>query len=267
MDKKYIQNTDKREHQPFRLGVALSGGGARGLAHAGALKAIDEAGLKVDVIAGVSSGSVIATLYAAGIKPDAILEMFTNARFHDLAEFTIGKGGLLRIERFTNFITRCLGKYKNLEELLIPTHICVTNFDEGVPEIFEKGEIGPIMQASCSIPIVILPVMIDGVNYVDGGVLRNLPAWAIRGKCDKLIGINVSPVLPKRVNPSILSMALRSYTLLAKSNQKQDMDMCNTVVTVDSVSQHKALSLKDLPIIFESGYQKMKAALEADGYV
>ena len=77
----------------------------------------------------------------------------------------------------------------------------MTDFDRGVATEFHRGPIGDVMLASCSIPIVFRPVNIDGVNYVDGGVLRNHPAWILRDKCDKLIGINVSP-LNQRANPS-----------------------------------------------------------------
>ena len=90
--------------KPFKLGIALSGGGARGFAHAGALMAIEEAGLKPDVVAGVSAGSVIAVLYAAGVSPLRMADIFARTGFRDFADLSIGRGGLFEIEKFKNFV-------------------------------------------------------------------------------------------------------------------------------------------------------------------
>lgn len=260
----YLRDHHTSEHQSFKLGVALSGGGARGLAHAGALKAIDEAGLKIDVISGVSAGSIVAVLYAAGLKPDTILEMFKTATFFDLAELSVGKGGLLRIDKFVEFIMRCLGSIKTFEQLKIPTYIGVTNFDDAQPEVFSKGELAPVIQASCSIPVAIVPVRIGEKTYVDGGVLRNLPAWTIRKKCDKLIGISVSTVLKTKVAPTLISMALRSYSLLAKSNQAPDLELCDIPLKIDDVSRHGVFNLRELEDVYNSGYENMKNAIIAN---
>lgn len=252
----------QKQEKPYRLGVALSGGGARGLAHAGALQAIEDAGLKPDIIAGVSAGSVAAILYAAGVKPKRIVDMFTAAKVRDLTEFTWGNGGLLKIDKFTKYVTHALGTYKRLEDLRIPTYIGVTNLEDGVPAEFHEGEIGPIMTASCSIPIAIPPVTIDGVKYADGGVLRNLPAWTIRDKCETLIGVNVSPVIRKqKLSASLFDIAMRTYTLMAKANQLNDMKMCDYVVTTDDISDHNVFSLKDLHSLYRSGYNSTKMVL------
>ncbi len=262
MDNTYLRKESSAGKQDFKLGVALSGGGSRGFAHAGALKAIDDAGFKVDVIAGVSAGSIAAVLYAAGLKPETILEMFTVAKLTDLVDFTVGKGGLISIDKFMGYFRRCLGKYKRLEDLPIPTYIGVTNFDLGEPVIFDHGEISPIVQASSSIPIAMVPVNIDGTWYVDGGVTRNLPAWAIRDKCDKLIGINVSPVIEQKTVPSLFSMAMRSYTLVTKANQKQDMEMCDVVLKLESLSKRSTFSLHEINKVFDKGYEEMSKVLE-----
>ena len=250
------------DNKPYSVGVALSGGGARGLAHAGALQAIEESGYKPEIIAGVSAGSVVAVLYAAGVKPKRILDMFLAARVRDLAEFTWGNGGLLKIDKFTAYITHALGHYKRLEDLRIPTYIGVTNFEEGCPEEFHEGEIGPIMKASCSIPIAIPPVEINGVKYVDGGVLRNLPAWTIRDKCKLLIGVNVSPVIKaSQISTSLIDIALRTYTLMAKANQLSDMKICDLAVSTDEISDHYVFSLKDLQRLYNIGYANTKQAM------
>lgn len=265
MDNKYTQSLNSSSRPgKSTIGLALGGGGARGLAHAGALQAIDEAGIKIDILAGCSAGSIAAVLYAAGLKPETILKLFYEAKFLDLAEFSFRRGGILKIDRCINYLTRALGPIKNLEDLKIPTVIGVTNFDSGDPAMFDKGPIGPIMKASCSIPIAIEPVNIDGTTYVDGGVLHNLPSWTIRHRCDKLIGINVSPLLSsEREYKSLLPVALRAYTLISKSNQVQDMELCDIAVVMDEVTGHKVFSLKDIDKVYESGYNKMKEIIKS----
>lgn len=257
------RNVSTTSH-PYRLGVALSGGGARGFAHAGALMAIEEAGLRPDIISGVSAGSVVAILYAAGRKPIEIAEIFSNRNFRDFAEFRLGSGGFFIIRRFEKFILSHLKGATHLEDLQIPTYIGVTDFDHGRPAEFHSGAIGPRMTASCSIPIVFAPVNIDGVNYVDGGVLRNMPAWIIRDKCDLLIGVNVSP-LRKYNTSSVIGAALRTYNLMTKANQAEDMALCDIAVEIAELSDYKAFDLRHIRKVFVSGYLNMRRALRLAG--
>lgn len=251
----YKLTSEQIVDKPYKLGVALSGGGARGLAHAGALLAIEHAGLKPDVIAGVSAGAVIAVLYAAGVKPMRMAEMFARCKFKNFSELSLGSGGVFNIDKFRNFILRSIGNYKNLEDLKIPTYIGVTDLDNGQPVEFHTGEIGDRMVASCSIPVVFKPINIDGVNYVDGGVLRNHPAWIIREKCQTLIGVNVSPLRPHpNKKPSIIDTALRTYQLMAKANQAQDMDLCDVSVMTTDIIDNKVFNLKHIKDVFLSGF-------------
>lgn len=251
--------------RPYKLGVALSGGGARGFAHAGALMAIEEAGLKPDIVAGVSAGSVVAILYAAGIKPIEIPQLFSKAGMSDFTTLSLGQGGILSAEKFKKFIMKAIGGYARLEDLPMPVYIGVTDFDRGVATEFHRGPIGEVMLASCSIPIVFRPVNIDGVNYVDGGVLRNHPAWIIRDKCDTLIGVNVSP-LNQRANPSsLLDVAMRTYNLMAKANQNADMNLCDISVSTPEIAHYKVFNLKNINSVFTSGYIHARKALREAG--
>lgn len=251
----------KSSAKPYKLGIALSGGGARGFAHAGALMAIEEAGLKPDIVAGVSAGAVIAVLYAAGIKPLRMADIFARTSFTDFAQLSVGQGGLFKIEKFENFVLRALGNKRRLEDLRMPTYLGVTDLDNGRPVSFCSGEIGPRMLASCSIPIIFKPINIDGVNYVDGGVLRNHPAWIIRDKCDTLIGINVSPLKRNKKYQSIASVAMRTYNLMAKANQATDMAMCDVSVQTPELAEYAVFDLKNIKKIFITGYVHTRKAL------
>lgn len=247
--------------KPYKIGVALSGGGARGFAHAGALKALEESGFRPDIIAGVSAGSVISVLYSAGMKPEDMIKMFDGIKFSDLARIH-GSGSLFQISRFKKFILSHTGEYKRLEDLPIPTYIGVTDFDTGVPAEFHTGDIGDIMTASCSIPIVFPPVTINNTRYVDGGVLHNLPAWTIRDKCDFLIGINCSPLLTDKAGTSLMEIALRTFNLMSKANQAEDMALCDLAIELRDIAHYKIFNLKDIRKVFISGYSATRKALK-----
>ncbi len=224
----------------FRLGVALSGGGARGFAHAGAIKALEEAGYHPDIIAGASAGAVIAVLYSAGITPDRITELFTKSKFTDLCRLRITGRGIFDMSRFRTLIAKAIAPIHNLEELRIPTYIGVTDFDNGLAHAFSTGPIAERIAASCSIPVAFPPVRIDGVNYVDGGVLHNLPAWIIRDKCEHLIGINCSPQpYGKSSGNSLLDTAIRSFHMLARANTIHDLELCDTIIATDKIADYK----------------------------
>lgn len=247
--------------KPYKIGVALSGGGARGFAHAGALKALEEASLKPDIIAGVSAGSVISVLYASGMSPDDMINIFDGVKFSDFARIH-GNGSLFQINRFKKFILNHTGNYRRLEDLPIPTYLGVTDFDSGVPAEFHEGDIGDLVTASCSIPIIFPPVTIDNTRYVDGGVLHNLPAWIIRKKCNFLIGINCSPLLTDKAGTSMMDVALRTFNLMSKANQAEDMALCDLAIELRDIAHYKIFNLKDIRKVFISGYAATRRALK-----
>ena len=246
----------------FEVGIALSGGGARGIAHLGVLKALEERGIKPQIIAGVSAGSIIGSLYSAGLPIPDILQLFDNCKFSDMAEISVPKDGFFKIDRFKKILREVL-PVTNLEELPIPMYICATDIDHGCTKIFDSGSIVERIAASCSIPVIFKPTRIDGVNYVDGGVLRNLPAWAIRPKCNHLIGVNCSPFVNHKIKSSIIEIAQRSYELMSKVNTVMDMKMCDTLILIKTIAHHKSLDTKNLQKIFECGYNEACRVLDS----
>lgn len=251
---------------PVKYGIAFSGGGARGFAHAGALEAVEEAGIRPDVLAGVSAGSIVAALYAAGVRPRQFLDIFSEQSFTNLAKLRPTGGGFFSLDPFEDFLRRNLGKYENLEDLPMPVYLGVTDFTHGTAEEFHTGPIARRVVASCSIPITFKPVEIDGVEYVDGGVLRNHPAWIIRDKCDCLIGINVSPLLPEKdENNTIWSVALRTYNIMAKSNQQADMELCDVNIAPLQIAHYAPFDLRNINNVYMSGYVTARKALRDAG--
>lgn len=245
------------------IGVALSGGGAKGFSHIGVLKAMEEFGMKPNIVAGVSAGSIAGVLYSSGLTINEMIECFADGkRFQDFTEWAIPKEGFMKLNRFSKLLESWL-PVKYLEELSIPTVVCATDFDHGKSIGWTKGEIVPRVLASCSIPIVFNPVTINGVHYVDGGVLRNLPAWAIRDNCSTLVASNCSP-LNRGYNykDSLLDIAMRSYHLMSKANMLQDIKMCDIVISPPALSTMGTFELSSLRKAVTLGYDAACKVLE-----
>lgn len=244
------------------VGIAFSGGGAKGFSHIGVLMAFERSGIKPDIISGVSAGSIASVLYGAGLTPAEMIKCFTDAsKFADFTEWAIPKEGFLKLDRFGRLLEEWL-PVKNLEDLKIPTIVCATDLDHGKSVGWSKGEIVPRVIASCSVPIVFNPKKINGVQYVDGGVLRNLPAWAIRPYCKTLYGINCSPLRQVASPKTIIDIAYRSYHLMNKANVPQDMRLCNHVIQINDVSHVSIFDLTALQKGVMAGYDAAMKIIE-----
>lgn len=238
------------------IGFAFGGGGSRGFSHIGVIMAMEKFGIEPSIISGVSAGSIASVLYAAGLSPLDMRQCFVESnKFADFREWTVPKDGIFKLSRFARLLESWL-PVKNLEELKIPTIVCATNLNRGSQVGWCRGEIVPRVIASCSIPIVFSPVKIKDEHYVDGGLLHNLPAWAIRQYCDILFGSNCSPLNKKYVyKNSLIDIALRSYHLTVKSNLPQDIRLCDYVISPKGMSSQGIFDLKALDSAIKIGYE------------
>ncbi len=147
-----------------KYGVAFGGGGAKGFAHIGVITAFDRFGIKPEILSGVSAGSIAAVLYGAGLSPHDMIDCFAESqKFADFTEFSVPTSGFFRLDKFGKMLESWL-PVRNLEELKIPTVVCATNFDKGTSVGWCKGEIVPRVLASCSIPIIFRPVLINDIH-------------------------------------------------------------------------------------------------------
>lgn len=251
----------KEKKRPYHIGLALSGGGARGFAHVGVLRAFEERGIKPDIIAGTSAGSIIAALYADGYTPHHILQLFGELNVNELVDVTIPKSSLLKFDKFVKFLERRLHA-RNVEDLKIPVLITATDFDNGKSIAFDKGPLPIRIAASCAIPIVFAPVVIDGIHYVDGGVLRNLPATHLRDICDVVIGVNVSPMEHQQYEQNLLSIADRAYNFLSCGNVFPDIALCDVLIESQDISHYNVFDLREQVRIEELGYAQAIAVLD-----
>ncbi len=161
------------------IGVALGGGFARGIAHIGVLKVLEEEGIAVHCIAGTSVGAMIGAAYCSGLSAEELVEVAYKVRFTTFARWTLSRMGFASNDRMVAFLTRML-KVRTFEELRIPLGVTATEFSTGEGELFQSGSlIGPV-RASCAYPGMFLPVNVDGRWFVDGMLSHPVPTIPVR---------------------------------------------------------------------------------------
>jgi NTE family protein len=159
-----------------RIGLALGGGFARGVAHVGILKVLEREKIPLHCICGVSAGAIVAAAYASGRTPEEIGEVGATMRFGDVARWTISKLGLAGSERMTRFLERLLKKMQ-FEDMQIPLGVVATDLRSGKPYAFrDHGDVAPAIRASCSYPGLFTPFEVDGRQFVDGAITVEVPS-------------------------------------------------------------------------------------------
>lgn len=245
----------------YKTGFALSGGGIKGLCHAGVLKALEEKGIFPDIISGVSAGAVVGALYADGYSPDEIAKLFEDISFRKMTKIRIPEGGLFRIDAFEDFMYKNL-RAKTFEELRIPLRIVATDLDKGRSVIFDKGNLIDPIVASCSVPLLFTPKRINGVHYVDGGVLKNFPVSTIRENCRTVIGINASPLVADEYKLSLLNVASRTYHFMFKANILADKELCDLLIEPVDMGNYDTFDVEKGREIYELGYKSAGEILQ-----
>jgi len=237
----------------YELGIALSGGGAKGFAHLGVLQALNEKGLYPEVISGTSAGAFAGVLYADGHTPREILSFFQKKVFREFAEFAIPHGGFFKSDGFRSFLKKHL-RAKTFEDLKIPLYALTTDIEYGESKAFSTGPLIPAVIASCSVPIVFRPVEINDHFYVDGGLFKNFPVSTIRRECHKVIGVNVSPLTKAEFRSSIKYIAERSFHYMSASNTLLDRNLCDYLIESDTLFKYSMFDLDHAEEIYQAGY-------------
>jgi NTE family protein len=243
------------------LGLVLSGGGMKGFCHVGALKAMDEKGIKPDIISGVSAGALVGALYADGYSPDSMVKMFDQLKLIEYMRLDFSNGGLLKMEGLKHLLDTIL-RAKTFEELKIPLRIVATDLDNGQSVVFESGNLADAVLASCTVPILFSPYVINGINYVDGGVFRNLPASAIRNDCKLIIGVNVGPMDKGAYQKSMMDIAKRSYKFIYRSNSNREKQLCDILIEPQEILLYNGASIRDKDQMFTIGYNETTSILD-----
>jgi len=238
----------------MKVGLVLSGGGARGISHVGVLKALDELGIKIDCIAGTSAGSIVGSLYGYGYSPDEIIDIILHTSFFKTLRPAWALTGLLSLEGLRDVLVAHMPE-DTFEALKIPVTIAATDIRKGKAEYFSTGNLTSAVLSSCCVPAVFNPVQFNGSSYVDGGILDNLPAGAIRNNCDLLIASHCNFINEDFDVKNFRTVIERSLLMAINGNTALSKSMCDVLIEPPAVGRVSGFEIGKAKELFEIGYR------------
>jgi NTE family protein len=248
------------------IGFALSGGGSKGLAQAGAIKFLNEQNIQPNCIAGTSAGAIIGSLYAWGKTPEEILDFFKSIYFFHWKHITLTKPGIIDSNSFKRYFFDIF-KDATVGDFEFPVYITATDMIKGELIVFSKEtKITDALLASTAFPGVISPYEIKHNIYCDGGILNHFPTDILQGKCDFTFGIYVSPLEKITVNnlKSIKSITSRAFDLFYSNSNIPKFKLCDCIIEPNELSRFGTFETNKLKMdtIFTIGYEAAKKTFE-----
>ncbi|MDG5800238.1 patatin-like phospholipase family protein [Marinilabiliaceae bacterium ANBcel2] len=252
----------KRAASTKGVGIALSGGSARGFAHIGVLKALSENGIEPEIISGTSMGSLVGVLYAAGYQPKQIQQLVNKDPIIKMVSPAWGKNGLFKMTELRKLLEKHIKK-DDFSALQKPFYLVVSNINKGKKEIISEGPLFDYVLASCAVPVVFTPQKINGTTYIDGGLYENLPASAIKKKCKKLIGVHVNYLGETKEFNGIKDIAERTFSLGIGENVKPSMKECDYLIDPPEMANFSFWDFDEADKIIEVGYNETIKMIES----
>jgi NTE family protein len=246
----------------YKTGLVLSGGGTRGFAHIGALKALEEDGIRPDVVSGTSVGSIVGAMYADGFTPDRMLEIFRKYSIFRLSRPSFSRRGFLNFGGLKKGIMRHLSVH-TFEELNVPLYVCIANLSTGEVEYVHQGPLPDVLTASASIPILYAPVRIRDELYIDGAVFDNFPVKPIRDQCERIIGINIMPAGPPQKLKNFRRTSMRIFQLLMNAADSDSWQECDILIEPEGIAEFGYLKHRQGMQMFNIGYESARKVLNA----
>jgi NTE family protein len=244
-----------------RIGLALGGGFARGIAHIGVLRALEKNNIPIHAVAGVSSGAIVAAAMASGSSADEIQQIALSMKFRDIARWTVNLLGLAGNDRMITFLGRLL-KTTSFEEMQIPLAIVATDLAKGQPVTFHgKGDVVAPIRASCAYPGLFLPLRYQGRMLVDGFVSMEVPAAPLlQMGADRVISV----VIPNQEGSgdcgNMFSVVSRCFQLMSARTENSWRRYSNIVIS-PPVADMSWDSFASANRLIELGEQSAMAAM------
>ncbi len=244
----------------YDTGLVMSGGAARGFAHVGVFKALEENQINIDIVSGVSAGSIAGSFYCDGFSPEEIFDIFEKNKVFDLVKLRFSRKGLLSTSGLRKVLKNNL-RTKKMEDLPKPLVINATNIEEGITTYFTEGNLVDIVVASCSIPVVFEPAKINNVTYVDGGVTNNFPIEPLEDKCKRIIGVHINPTAPYDPQQGIGQIALNSFHLGIASDVSSKSQRISDFIEPPGLEKFSYYDIKKGREMFDLGYNEAMKVL------
>jgi len=245
------------------IGLALSGGGGRGISHLGVLKALNEVGIFPNQLSGSSAGAIVGVMYCQGYTPDEVLKIVIETNYFKLMRPAISWKGLFNLDSLAELLKTYL-PVDEFSALKTPLIVAATDIGKGEVVYFNQGQlIEPILASSC-IPGMFEPIEYDSRYLVDGGVLNNLPVEPLKGKSDLVIGVNCNhlPELGKVRN--VKNLLERAVMMNLNFNVYTRKGACDYFIEAPGLGKYSVFDLKKAPELFQAGYQEAMRVIEAN---
>lgn len=255
--KKKIYNATELQNIKLKckVGLALSGGGTRGFAHIGVIKAFNEERIGFNFVAGTSVGSLIGAMYCAGVGTDAMMEEARLVSRKEIVRRLWLNSDPSNIEQIAD---RLLVN-RSFDELSVPFAAVAVNIGNGSEEVLSSGSVAKAVSASCAVPVLFRPVSVDGKLLVDGGLLNNMPADVCRNMgAEIVIGVDLDHNRGSGARSQKLKdILVATWTITTKSTMykgKQNSDL----VIEPELSKFSRASLDDIDAMVAEGYRAAK---------
>ena len=242
------------------IGIVLSGGGVRGLAHIGVIKFMEDIGLEITHISGSSAGALVGMMYAAGVPSDEILKYFLYTNLFSVKNFSYGKPGFIDLTKYYSELLNVI-QIENFKDLKKKLFVTTTNLHKGVEQVFHAGPLIKPVLASAAFPIVFSPVEIDNEWHADGGIVNNFPIENMPLPREQVVGVNLNVVFPIKKGglKNSLDILERAFHIsMEKQAVEKGMD-CKVLISPEYLSAYGIFDMKKRKEIFEIGYRAAAA--------
>jgi NTE family protein len=243
-----------------KIGLVLSGGGARGIAHLGVLRALEEHEVKFSCVSGTSVGAIIGALYSQGMRPRDILEAIQQTRVLRNLRPAWTLRGLLSMESIQSLLVQLI-PHNTFEALQLPLTVAATDLEAGRAHHFTQGALIPALLASSCVPGMFNPVILNGTTYVDGGITDNFPVKAIRSHCDFIVGLHCNPIVQSPQARNFRNVLERTLLLAINSNATVSKGFCDIVIEPPLLGTFSTFELPRARELEELGYLYAKSFL------
>lgn len=245
-----------------RTGLVLSGGGARGIAHLGVLKALEEIGVKVDLVSGTSCGAIIGAFYCAGYSVNDISKFIKNNSIFHFKSIAWSTSGLLKPEANEKIYLQYFPQ-RSFDTLKIPLDISASDLLSGKTVVLSSGDLVTSIAASSAIPVLFEPVKYRGYMLTDGSATSCFPVEPLLGKCNNIIGVYVNPIEQLKEISGITGIIDRGIHMALHGEFTHKKALCSIVIEPADLKKYGMFDFGKVDELIDIGYrQAMKSEKE-----
>ncbi len=238
------------------VGLVLSGGGMRGIAHVGVIKALQDFDIEPNLISGSSMGAIIGALYANEISPEEMLDYFKQVTLFSLRNYAFWRPGILEPRRFKEDFDRFFHE-DSFSSLSKQLYVSVTNLTTGKNQIIERGSLFYALMSSAAFPGIFTPVRVGNSLYADGGITNNFPIEPLQSRCELLIGSYVNPLknMEAKDFKNSFSVMERAFHISMYEMEVSSFHIADVFIMPEALKEIPTFSLKYIDYAYQAGYE------------